>query len=104
MPRCAGVRPAQTPYAGLVAAAQSAHAEMPGHRSRQMAAARAGSPSNHSSGSWSRQAPLAIALYFVPGLGHIKLVDLRAGDIKALYGAMKKISRAEDGRWLVYDE
>jgi integrase len=39
----------------------------------------------------------AIALYFAPGLGHVRLVDLRASDIKELYAAMRKISRAEDG-------
>jgi integrase len=38
-----------------------------------------------------------VELYFRPGLGHIRLVDLRADDIKALYAAMRKISRAEDG-------
>jgi integrase len=39
----------------------------------------------------------AVELYFRPGLGHIRLVDLRPDDIKALYAAMRKISRAEDG-------
>jgi integrase len=39
----------------------------------------------------------AVELYFRPGLGHIRLVDLRADDVKALYTAMRKISRAEDG-------
>jgi integrase len=38
-----------------------------------------------------------VELYFRPGLGHIRLVDLRADDVKALYAAMRKISRAEDG-------
>ena len=38
-----------------------------------------------------------VALYFRPGLGHVRLVDLRADDIRALYAAMRKISRAEDG-------
>lgn len=38
-----------------------------------------------------------VELYFRPGLGHIRLVDLRADDIRALYAAMRKISRAEDG-------
>ncbi|HEX7161900.1 MAG TPA: N-terminal phage integrase SAM-like domain-containing protein [Trebonia sp.] len=37
-----------------------------------------------------------VALYFKPGLGHIRLVDLRADDIRALYAAMRKISR---GGW-----
>jgi integrase len=39
----------------------------------------------------------AIELYFRPGLGHERLVDLRPDDVKALYAAMRKISRAEDG-------
>ena len=39
----------------------------------------------------------AIELYFRPGLGRMRLADLRADDIKALYTAMRKISRAEDG-------
>lgn len=39
----------------------------------------------------------AIALYFRPGLGHIRLVDLRDRHVKELYAAMRRISRAEDG-------
>lgn len=39
----------------------------------------------------------AIALYFRPGLGHIRLADLRDRHVEALYAAMRKISRAEDG-------
>ena len=39
----------------------------------------------------------AIELYFKPGLGRVKLVDLRADDVRDLYAAMRKISRAEDG-------
>jgi len=38
----------------------------------------------------------AIGLYFAPGLGHIKLADLREAHIRELYAAMRKISRAED--------
>jgi integrase len=39
----------------------------------------------------------AIELYFKPGLGHIKLVDLRDEDIRDLYAAMRLLNRpAED--------
>jgi hypothetical protein len=38
-----------------------------------------------------------IELYFRPGLGHVRLVDLRPDDVRALYAAMRKISRTEDG-------
>jgi|SRR5215472_15513850 len=38
----------------------------------------------------------AIALYFVPGLDHMKLGRISESDVRALYSAMKKISRKED--------
>jgi integrase len=38
----------------------------------------------------------AIGLYFTPGLGHVKLGDISESDVRALYSAMKRISRAED--------
>jgi integrase len=39
----------------------------------------------------------AVELYFRPGLGHIKLGNLKESDIRELHIAMRKISRAEDG-------
>ncbi|WP_147944558.1 tyrosine-type recombinase/integrase [Microbispora sp. CSR-4] len=37
----------------------------------------------------------AIELYFNPGLGHLRLVDLRDEHIRELYAAMRKINRPE---------
>ncbi|MFF0243972.1 tyrosine-type recombinase/integrase [Streptosporangium sandarakinum] len=37
----------------------------------------------------------AIDLYFKPGLGHIRLIDLRDHHIRELYAAMRKINRPE---------
>lgn len=37
----------------------------------------------------------AIDLYFKPGLGHLRLVDLREEHIRELYAAMRKINRPE---------
>ena len=39
----------------------------------------------------------AMRLYFAPGLGHIKLADLRDHHIRSLYSAMRKINRPEAG-------
>ncbi len=40
----------------------------------------------------------AIELYFRPGLGHVRLVDLRDQDFRDLYAAMRLINRPEAGR------
>ncbi|TMR90751.1 tyrosine-type recombinase/integrase [Nonomuraea basaltis] len=37
----------------------------------------------------------AIDLYFKPGLGHLRLIDLRDNHIRDLYAAMRKINRPE---------
>ena len=37
-------------------------------------------------------------LYLRPGLGHLRLSDLRDVDLEALYAAMRQIGRPVDGR------
>jgi integrase len=37
----------------------------------------------------------AVRLYFGPGLGHVKLADLRDHHVRQLYGSMRKINRPE---------
>ena len=39
----------------------------------------------------------AVRLYFVPGLGHIRLAELRDHHIRALYASMRRINRPEAG-------
>ena len=39
----------------------------------------------------------AVRLYFGPGIGHIRLADLRDHHIRVLYAAMRKINRPEAG-------
>jgi integrase len=39
----------------------------------------------------------ACRLYFTPGIGHLKLADLRDHHIRAVYAAMRKINRPEAG-------
>jgi hypothetical protein len=38
----------------------------------------------------------AIRLYLKPGLGHITLAEMRAQQTRGLYGAMRKLNRAEE--------
>ncbi|MGP3920688.1 hypothetical protein [Nonomuraea sp. 10N515B] len=37
----------------------------------------------------------ALDLYFKPGLGHLRLIDLRDDDVRDLYSAMRKINQPE---------
>lgn len=38
----------------------------------------------------------AIELYFIPGLGHVRLMDLRDSHFRDLYASMRKINRQDD--------
>jgi integrase len=38
----------------------------------------------------------AIELYYKPGIGHLKLGEIRQSHLQRLYGAMRKLNRAED--------
>jgi hypothetical protein len=39
-----------------------------------------------------------VALYLVPGLGHLRLVDLSVEDVEQLYAAMRQLGRSQSGR------